>query len=252
MLGQIINEISSINQDDEEERKLLLDKLKRYYPDSFVTLFLLDKPSLRAYKMVTSFGLGLEISKTLKKIQESDQASWENSIILKIQNAETLREIFEIRYNIDSEFTLKGYTAKGYHMENMRYMIKDGKLIFRNPKIYEFLDHRESYLGSMKDNSDSDLETSFSELSYHSHKIVLLEKLGIVDFLKEKYNLNYANTDLAKVIKGIPSFDEYSTEQIRNNLKDLQNNPSRVMTDNALKKVKQLFIEMGIDEFLEE
>lgn len=82
-----------------------------------------------------------------------------------------------------------------------------------------------------------------------SHKILLLHKMGVLNFIVEKYYHNQKGTELAKLLGSLFNSDKSEIETIRKTLSFLDHKKHKNNPENktSLKAVKQLLLEFGID-----
>lgn len=86
-------------------------------------------------------------------------------------------------------------------------------------------------------------------LKYISHKVVVLEELGIIDFLLTKYPTLYSNRNSYLASIFTPLIGENSDwDTVRRNLGWLQSedDPKNPRTKSAMKKVRELFNSVGL------
>lgn len=84
-----------------------------------------------------------------------------------------------------------------------------------------------------------------------SHTLALIFKLGIADLLKEKFKGGKPNdTELAKLIAVIiGETDKNKISSIRSFIKDERNEKPKVYTENALKEIEKIKIDLGLIDF---
>lgn len=168
-----------------------------------------------------------------------------------------------ILYDVNSP--LVDFILKGAHSENA---------IIPSPchsmhQLYEYFDilelyNAEKYLKSLLNNKameKSDISNSEFDvenlnepiesipIDRVNHKIILLHKIGVINFIAEKYYENNKGSNLAKLLGSLFNSDKKEIETIRKTLSylDIKDNKNNPENKTSLKAVKKYLLDFGID-----
>ena len=100
-------------------------------------------------------------------------------------------------------------------------------------------------LGNISSNATQLTPTKIDKIS---HKIILLHKTGVLNFIADKYYSGIKGNSMAKLIGSLFNADEIELETIRKTLTYLDtNNKKNPENETSLKKVKQYLLDLGIN-----
>lgn len=100
-------------------------------------------------------------------------------------------------------------------------------------------------LGNISSNATQLTPTKIDKIS---HKIILLHKTGVLNFIADKYYSGIKGNSMAKLIGSLFNADEIELETIRKTLTYLDtNNKKNPENETSLKKVKQYLLDFDIN-----
>lgn len=109
--------------------------------------------------------------------------------------------------------------------------------------------HIQGYLREQLGNTSSNAtQLTPTKIDKISHKIILLHKTGVLNFIADKYYSGIKGNSMAKLIGSLFNADEIELETIRKTLTYLDtNNKKNPENETSLKKVKQYLLDFDIN-----
>ncbi|HXI01477.1 MAG TPA: hypothetical protein VNI52_14505 [Sphingobacteriaceae bacterium] len=182
------------------------------------------------------------IERIIKKIQGDN---WEVVNHVMMSNPGWFKDEIIDQFKMDTY--IQGVRFKAEYA--LDYCVKEGR-----DAIINIVSLRELLIDALKKlrytaknvNSQEVSKTDKSELSFHSHKIVLLHELGIIDHLRNKYySPTSGNLDLSKLLNVITGI---KVGTLRKGIEEykLKGKNGNVFTTVAVKEVNKVLIECKI------
>lgn len=186
--------------------------------------------------------------------QKKVQLKWKNDQLDSIEHLSSIEKLREKKLNLRKLF-FRGDRADADGEEQRRFFYDQEKFVWENDDIYDLINLKIDLLESQVDESkENDLKALLTnsneeELKRVTHKVLLLDELGVIEGIKNKVTESISNDrKMAKVLMRIPSFKEDNLSTIQNTIKDLRNTPKKLRTGLAKRYVNRILISLDLDK----
>ena len=189
--------------------------------------------------------------------KNTDKISLSNIVDYILEEGENI-DFSNIEYLISERCSLDGYPNKSFHEFILWKDLKD--IVQSNDKIsLKIRKQISDYYNNLNKpiwpnksiNTIADIESvPIPNLKTQTANFLLLNELGIIDFLKDKYpDVLKNDNDIGKLLCQIMRYEaESEIKSMRTLVRDLRNKPNEIKTDKAMNEVFQILIQHKLRE----